>query len=443
LPFHDGARIATALFGAAFLYLIYRTAAVLNGRDAGFVAPVLAIGTVGLIVPIHDAQPAIAVLTATALAFLGLALIPQQTLRGGLWLGLGCGAAVLFGGLSAAVPLWPLLLAPVLRRQWPAFLLAMLVALSVAAIWPALLAWRVPDTLQSWWLNEIGMITAHRATIDRSHLELLAWFSWPLLPFAVWALWINRGNWRNWNLLIPLAGSLLALAWYFTGEARPLGALPLLPPLVLLSCAGVHRLRRGAANAFDWFGMMTFTLTIGLIWLGGIAMWTGQPTQIAHNFAKLAPGFVAQFSLSAFAVACVFTAGWIAALFKLPRSPWRAAIRWTVGIVAMWGVLAALWFPWIDYGKSYRPVAESLARALPKEHGCIEDRNLGPAQRAALDYHAGIRTVPQSRRAACRWLLTQGPAQHEATPAGWERIWEGHRPGDRGERLRLYRRSEG
>ena len=41
----------------------------------------------------------------------------------------------------------------------------------------------------------------------------------------------------------------------------------------------------------------------------------------------------------------------------------------------------ALWIGWIDYGKSYRPVATALAAALdkafPRARPCIESRNLG------------------------------------------------------------------
>jgi hypothetical protein len=187
---------------------------------------------------------------------------------------------------------------------------------------------------------------------------------------------------------------------------------------------------------------MNFTLVIGLIWLGGIAMWAGWPEQIARNFAKLEPGFETTFSLAAAAIALAFTAGWIVSLAKMPRSPWRGCIRWTVGIFAMWGILVALWFSWIDYGKSYRSVAVSLMRALPRDHGCVERRDLGMAQRAVLDYHAGLRTSPESTRSGCRWVLSQGSLRAEAATAGWKKVWEGHRPGDKSERLRLYRKAD-
>jgi hypothetical protein len=112
---------------------------------------------------------------------------------------------------------------------------------------------------------------------------------------------------------------------------RPATLLPALVPLTLLAATGAARLRRGAANAFDWFGMMTFTLIAGLIWLGGIAMLTGEPARVAKNFSKPAPGFIAEASPLLILLAIAASVGWIAVMLRTPRSPWRAAARWSVG----------------------------------------------------------------------------------------------------------------
>lgn len=439
LPFHDGARLATPLFGAVFLFFLYRSAALLLGGEAGLAAPMLAIGTLGLLVPVHDAQPAIAVLATSAIAYYGLALLP--TLGGAFWLGLGCGGAFLAGGLGGAAPLLPLLLLPLAQRRWIAFFIALYGAIAVASIWPTLLALRAPDHLLAWWQKDLAAASL-KNTFGRDHLELLAWFTWPVLPLAAWAVWAGRQRWYERSLALPLFGALLALAWFMSHDPRPLIALPLLPPLVLLAAHGASRLRRGAANAFDWFGMMTFTLLIGLIWLGGIALWTGWPAQIAHNFRKLQPGFAAPFSVAACAIALACTTAWAVALIKLPRSPWRAATCWSAGLAAMWCVLVALWFPWIDYGKTYRGVAHALRLALPRDAGCIAGRNLGLPQRAAIDYFTGLRARSGPNSDECNWMLTLGPASAISTPPGWQKTWEGHRPGDRNERLRLYRKED-
>lgn len=440
LPFHSGARLATPIFGALLLFGLYRAAGMLHGphdRGAALIAPLLAIGTLGLLVPGHDAQPAIAVLAATGAAFLGLALLPQQPAPGTAWLALGVGGAFFFGGLGSVAPLLPLLLLPGVRRQWLALFFAIYLSLAVASIWPTLLALRIPEHLTAWWRHELDG-AALRLAFSADHLKLLGWFTWPLWPVAAWSAWCHRQHWRDWPLLVPLVGTLSALAWFFTHEARPLNAMPLVVPLCLLAAAGVDRLRRGAANALDWFGMTTFTLVAGLIWLGSVAMLTGWPPKIAHNFAKLEPGFAARFSLPALLVALAATGAWIMVLARLPRSPWRVVSRWAAGVAVAWVLLAALWMPWIDYGKTYRPVVAALRRALPADaDDCVGRRNLGAPQRAMLDYFAGIRT--RAGGTDCRWLIVQGNSR-ETAPEGWNKVWEGHRPGDRSEWLRLYRR---
>ncbi|MBK9956058.1 MAG: hypothetical protein IPP18_13270 [Rhodocyclaceae bacterium] len=93
--------------------------------------------------------------------------------------------------------------------------------------------------------------------------------------------------------------------------------------------------------------------------------------------------------------------------------------------------------PWIDHGKTYRPVVASLEAALPVDAGCVDRRGLGASQRASLDYFAGIRT--RATDSKCPWLLVQSHPR-EKPPADWAKVWEGRRPGDRDEIWRLYRR---
>lgn len=440
LPFHDGARLASALFGGALLLGLAAAGRTLHGEAAGRAAPLLAIGTLGLLVPIHDAQPAVAGLAFSALVFWGLALPATRPIAAGLLVGIGLGGSLLTGGLGTTLPLLPLLGLLAWQRRWTALAVSLISALATGGLWPALLAHQNPAHLSAWWLQQTALFR-EIVVPGADHLKLLVWFAWPVLPLALWSVWNHRRRLKTPELILPLAGTSAALAIYLGGEARPLDALPVLVPLILLALPGIERLRRGATNAFDWFGMTTFTLVAGLIWLGGLAMLTGWPPRIAHNFAKIEPGFVAQFSWPALITALAATLAWAGLLARLPRSPWRAATRWAAGTTLIWVLVVALWLPWIDYGKTYRPVAESLARALPKNPGCIERRGLGAPQRAMLDYHAGIRTRPESSRIDCGWLLVEEGPKKGSTPAGWTRVWEGHRPGDKTERLRLYRKS--
>jgi len=83
-----------------------------------------------------------------------------------------------------------------------------------------------------------------------------------------------------------------------------------------------------------------------------------------------------------------------------------------------------------------------LRQGLGAHPGCIARRGLGLAQRASLDYFSGIRTVGSSRAKDCRYLIAQATPRAEKDLPGWTLIRETSRPGDKSERLRLYRRAD-
>ena len=224
-------------------------------------------------------------------------------------------------------------------------------------------------------------------------------------------------------------------------DPKPLQSLHLIVPLVLLALPGAERLRRGASNALDWFGIMTFTLLAGLIWLGGVAIATGEPARVAKNFYKAEPGFIGQLSTPAFVAAGLLTAAWLWVLFGMPRSPWRSPIRWAAGVTLMWGLVATLWLPWVDFGKTYRPVALSLDKALGNNKECVASKDVGLAQKASLRYFMGLATQPIDKDKSCPWLLIQGASGKDPELKGMKKAWEGNRGGDKSERLRLYRRN--
>ncbi|MFA7269023.1 MAG: glycosyltransferase family 39 protein [Sterolibacterium sp.] len=481
LPLHDAARLASGLFGALFLGLLAYTGNLLqqlersdrkpaddSGKgDSGNAATLIAIGSLGLLVPIHDTQPLAALLAASAAAYAGLSLLPRRPSAGGLMAGLGLGLGFLSSGLMAVITLFPLLLLLPLNSQWRqasslrGLAIAVAVAVPLSLSWPLLLAWQAPDMLSIWWSRAVAGVHYRSDWLNNlSDLaELLAWFTWPALPLALWTLWLNRRRLGQPAMALPLIGTLTTLLMLLLfSEPRPLSELPLLVPLILLAGAGASRLRRGAANAFDWFGMMTFTIVAGLIWLGGIAMISGIPAQIARNFAKLQPGYAAHFSPLAYGFAALLSLAWCWLVFVGPRSAWRAATNWAAGMTLAWTLLMTLWLPWIDYGKSYRGVAASLTQALANkgrfpetnaagskagtvgESPCIAGLHLGSAQRVSLQYFASIvtRRTASPATASCPLLLEQTSSRKDTPPPGWRKIWEGRRPGDRSEVLRLY-----
>ena len=452
LPLHDAARLASGLFAGIMLICLTGATRRLIGEEAARGAALVTIGCLGLLVHVHDMQPAIAFLAASAALYYGLALLPLHPLRGGAIAGAGLGLAFLAAGLPALIALGPLfVLLPYISSQLrsPQATHSMLVVLAVAAplilSWPLALYWLHPAAFGTWWSHEL----AELQTVDNiplavwNYLKLLIWFAWPALPLALWTLWKGRRRLREPHLLVPLFSFLLLLGTqsvFF--EPRSINVLPLLPPLVLLAAPATLTLRRGAANAFDWFGMMTFTLLAGLIWLGWTAMITGMPYRIARKFARMEPGFVAQFSIPAFAAALALMLAWLWLVVGSPRNPQRGTVHWAAGVTLCWGLLMALWLPWIDHGRSYRPVALSLKKALSANRGCIVGRGLSDTHRATFHYFAGVVTLREGGRGttSCRLFLAQGTMQKESLPVSgsWRKIWEDHRPNDNNERFRLY-----
>ncbi|MGB3934429.1 MAG: hypothetical protein WBL29_01820, partial [Burkholderiales bacterium] len=327
----------------------------------------------------------------------------------------------------------------------PRFLGAATLAFAVvAASWPVALHLRSPELAQQWWY----VVTHARGEfLDnlRYYLATASWFAWPAWPLAGWAAWTLRREWRTPRVFLPLVATLLgvlAIAW--AGPQQDINTMALLPPLALLGAHGVARLRRGAANMLDWFGVMTFGFFAFLIWLGYFAIQTGLPARLAKNFTKMAPGFDAQFGLLAFLVAFALTLAWLYLVFFTAPAPTRGVTRWAAGLTLLWGGFATLWLPWADHVKSYRSVALQLRSTLPADAGCIAQRELAAPQRAALSFHAEILTEPLPAVLAnppkCRYLIVQGHPRFENPPgAGWRKLADVGRPGDRGERYRLYR----
>jgi 4-amino-4-deoxy-L-arabinose transferase-like glycosyltransferase len=399
------------------------------------------------LVPLHEAQPAIVTITGFIISLWGLSVWRQEPVRGGLIYGAGIGIGFLGGGVdSVAIQLATglmLTLHPAWRPRGSlvAWLSVASIALLLMLPWPLLLWQQSPVLFDIWWTAEQASLTL-RGGFGRSHFELLAWASWPVLPLAFWNLWLERRHLFQPQTVMLLAATAAALFAFFAGDPIPTALMPALVPLTLLAAAGAGRLRRGAANAFDWFGMMTFTLIAALIWLGGMAMLTGEPARVAKNFSKPAPGFIAETSTLAIVIAIAVSVGWIVVMLRTQRSPWRAVARWSVGLTTIWVLLVTLWLPWIDYGKSYRSVSADFRQALGLHPGCIARRGLGLAQRASLDYFNGIRTVGSGRNKDCRYLIAQTSPSAEQDLPGWTLIRETSRPGDKNERLRLYRRAE-
>ena len=398
------------------------------GQRLGDGAMLLFMGCTGLLVHAHEAISETAMLAGLACAYYGAALIERRPYRAGVALGCGLGAAFLATGVMQILPLLvALAITPLIVADWRsrsaaiALALAAVVLVPWLVIWPALLHARSPELYFVWWHKDGLAVLAHapRFSWAGHALRTLSWFAWPAWPIALWALWLYRRRPASAAIVLPLVALSAGLALTpFSGRPAELPLLSLLLPLALLGAQVLGDLRRGAANALAWFGAMTFSLLAGLIWLGYLALQTGFPSRLAASAARIEPGFVAHFSWPPFLAAVAVTLAWIELILRSKNAALRCVTYWAAGLALFWALAMLLWLPWIDHGKSYRPVALSLLASLPKHHGCIASRGLGEAQRAVLDYHAGIVTDRSAR----------APRMRAAAGAG-ERAPAGARPG--------------
>lgn len=449
LELHDGARLASGAMMLIAMLLIRRAATEIYGPAEGDGAALALLGSLGLLVHSHENLSELGMIAAHALSLFAMVLARRRHLLAGVLLGLGWTGALLAKGSGAAlIPMLTALAVVLLNREWRTRRYAASLAISTvtAAVlcgaWMAAAHARSPAALKAWIEFQEQLLTAPGAAVIADYGVTLSWVAWPAWPIALWTLWQWRRRLGEAAMAYPVAALLVAAAIVtMTPGNREVNALPLLLPLALLAGAGVPLLRRGAASALAWFGAMTFSFFGALVWLGWFAMMTGVPEQIQRNFAKLEPGHVPQLQWPGLAFALAFTLAWLFLLLRSERSVFRSITFWAAGVALLWGLIMNLWLDWIDYGRTYRPVALALKKALPPGARCIESRDLGEAQRAVFDYHVGVvtRRTEAGGRGRCPVLLVQAhPDDEDRTLGpGWKRIWEGNRPRDR-ERYRLY-----
>lgn len=455
LPLHDGARLASG-FGLS-LVLIFSglTGRELWGRGYGRITALILIGCLGLVVRTHQLITDVGLLAGFAIALYGLALARRTLVAGGLALGTGIGITFMAKGLlgpgilGIAALLLPLFCRAWRRRGYAGALgIALLAALPWLTIWPYALYQRSPELFMEWfWVNNfgrfLGFVSLGTDNEPGYYFKTLPWFAWPALPLALWVLW--RGGRRGLGepaVQLPLLAFLVMLtALSAASDARDVYALPFLLPLSLLAASSASTLRRGAARALEWFGVMTFGLVAAILWTAWFALMTGSPAGLAERALELQPGYAAPFQWLAFAVAVALTLTWLAVVIRMPRGNLRALVTWALGLTLMWGLSATLLLPWLDAGKSYRAMVVSVRQAMPANYTCVASVRLGEPQRGMFDYFGGIvtrRVEAGANKEDCDLLLVQGGPAEES--AGWQKIWEGARLGDRSERFTLFRR---
>lgn len=406
------------------------------------------IACLGLAQLSHETTSYLVQLSCTALLFFAVAAMPHRTVAPAVALVLGLLGLTLAGAPALAAMLGIgsmalVVLAPgsSADRRWPWAL--GLLAITLLAAWAA---W----ALELWRWRIVGGAAGGKEW--QSLVRLLIWFGWPAWPLALWTLWrwrkqiVSRQGHRH--LLLPLGFTVVSIAATLTTQPADRALLLGLPALAALAAFALPTLRRSVGALIDWFTLLFFTVSALAIWVIWIAMQTGVPAKPAANVAKLAPGFVPQFSALALVVALAATVGWCGLVWwraSRNRAPiWKSLVLPAGGAALGWVLLMTLWLPLLDYARSYTPQVRSVLAAMGPEPGCIQTVGLSRAQVAALQYHGQLSLQRAGLQDECQWLLADiasWPASERMVNAAlWELKATLPRPTDKNDHLLLLRR---
>ncbi|HNV88471.1 MAG TPA: glycosyl transferase [Methylotenera sp.] len=449
LPLHDAARVVTGLWMVITLMMIGMTGRELWGKGFGRQTTFVFIGSLGLVLSAHTLMPAVSALAGITTSFYALSLAKRRPYRASALLGAGMGVSFLSTGLQPlALILATCLALPALFAPWRNKSFASVFGLSLLFASPFLLAWPIlchlfyPDMFNQWW-------TLSLQQFKQSHhlyfLRTLLWYAWPALPLAAWGLWRYRTQLLG-KPRFQLTITFFIIAWTVIGlgDGKEVFALPLLIPLTAMAGGSIETLKRGTASALNWFGLILFGLMSGLIWLGWIAMLTGNPARIKTRLVFLSGMQHLNFSMIAFAIAVAVTLVWLFAILRSQHSNRSSATNWAIGMTCVWTLLMTLWLPMIDSARSYRDIFTNLKKALPAQYACISSNRLNDAQRDLLHYFADVKTQSSETEGTlnCDLYLIQDEKGREKVEPGydWKLIWSGKRVSERRESFRLYQR---
>ena len=454
LPLHDGARLATGFYTALTLLFVGLTGRELFGNNRGWPAAIILIGCLGMLLHAHEILTDNTLLTGCAMMLYGYALSLRRAKLAGVFIGIGLGIGFMSKGVVAPMLFLLISIGLLLFRNWrtrayfTTLGIALLCALPWLIVWPWLLFQRSPELFVEWaWTRNVGRWFDYaRSGNFREvfyYLKALPWMAWPAAPLAAWTVWEARKRMvqeAEFQLLLT-SFIVMLLVLSFVPDINDQNGLPMLLPISLLATAALSTVRRGAANALDWFGIMTFALLAIALWWGWAGLLLDNNAKITHWLKDYQPGFDPAFYAIPFWIAVSFTVLWIVLVWRVGRSVRRSLINWAIGVTLLWVLVMTLWLPWLDTGKSYRHMVDDLKANLPQKYNCIAGVRIGDSQLAMLQYFGNINTRPRATR-VCDLLLVQGnriakPIEDEI---GWDKIWEGGRKGDQNERFRLYQR---
>jgi len=419
--------------------------------DGGLLALLACLGLARLS---HEATPALAQLSFSALLFFALANLARKRAAS-----LFCAALGIFGLALSGAPALAILLGAggaivialdtgqphSLRVRKVDVAWVLIFCLAAAAITSGLDLWR--------W----RVASSHLFEI-KAMARLLLWFTWPAWPLALWTLWRWRYQLKsisaNPHLSLPLWFVCVAMVTTWMSGLSDRSLLISLPALATLAAFALPTLKRSVSAFIDWFTLLFFSVGALIIWTVWLSMQTGFPAQPAINVARLAPGFILQFSMTAFVIAILATLGWASLVrWRAGRhrsALWKSMVLPASGAVLCWLLVMTLWLPLLDFGRSYAPLVNKV-RSMMGATDCVHYHGLTKAQGAAFQFHGNLKLIPIATRAEnksrdtsqCAWLIVDTQAlatfTQEVDASAWTQHATVRRPSDNNEDIVLFR----
>jgi 4-amino-4-deoxy-L-arabinose transferase-like glycosyltransferase len=278
-------------------------------------------------------------------------------------------------------------------------------------------------------------------------LRLLAWFTWPAWPLAVWTIWRWRGHLSDRHIAIPLGGVLVSLVACLAMDGSERALMLGLPPLAVLAAFALPTLQRSTAAAIDWFSVCFFTVCAAVIWVIYTSMQTGVPAQPAANIARLSPGYTSGFSPFTLTLAALATLAWLWLVkWRTGRSRhplWKSLVLPAAGVALCWLLVMTLLLPPLDNARSYRSLIQRIAQRVPTD-ACVAAPGAPRAQLVALEHLGGYRIDALESPAAtrCEFLLLMETRARPAAPGpGWTLLARERRNTSEDEITAIYRRA--
>lgn len=419
--------------------------------DGGLLALLACLGLARLS---HEATPALAQLSFSALLFFALANLARKRMAS-----LFCAALAIMGLALSGAPALAMILGAggaivialdtgqpqSLRVRKVDVAWVLIFCLATAAITSGLDLWR--------W----RVASSHLFEV-KAMARLLLWFTWPAWPLAVWTLWRWRYQLKsisaNPHLSLPLWFMLVGIATTWMSGLSDRALLISLPALATLAAFALPTLKRSVSAFIDWFTLLFFSVGALIIWTVWLSMQTGFPAQPAINVARLAPGFVLQFSLTAFILASLATLAWAGLVrWRAGRhrsALWKSMVLPASGAILCWLLVMTLWLPLLDFGRSYAPLVNKV-RSMMGATDCVHYFGLTKAQGAAFQFHGNLKLLPVLTRAEstasnasqCAWLIVDTQAlaafTQEVDAGAWTQHATVRRPSDNNEDIVLFR----